>query len=61
MYDLLQRLSDAHGISGYEGNVRAIVRQELSSYGDVRVDMPGNLIVTKKGYHPKHHACRTYR
>jgi len=52
MYDLLQRLSDAHGISGYEGDVRAIVRQELSSYGDVRVDMPGNLIVTKKGTTP---------
>ena len=52
MYDLLQRLSDAHGISGYEGNVRAIVRQELSSYGDVRVDVPGNLIVTKKGTTP---------
>ena len=49
MYDLLKRLSDAHGISGYEGNVRAIVEQELSSYRDVRVDMPGNLIVTKKG------------
>jgi len=54
MYDLLKRLSDAHGISGYEGNVRAIVRQELSSYGDVRVDMPGNLIVTKKGLAVKH-------
>ena len=52
MYDLLQRLSDAHGISGYEGDVRAIARQELSSYGDVRVDMPGNLIVTKKGTTP---------
>lgn len=52
MYDLLKRLSDAHGISGYEGNVRAIVRQELSSYGDVRVDVPGNLIVTKKGTTP---------
>jgi endoglucanase len=52
MYDLLQRLSDAHGISGYEGDVRAIARQELSSYGDVRVDMPGNLIVTKKGTAP---------
>jgi endoglucanase len=52
MYDLLQRLSDAHGISGYEGDVRAIVRQELSSYGDVRVDVPGNLIVTKKGTTP---------
>jgi endoglucanase len=52
MYDLLQRLSDAHGISGYEGDVRAIVRQELSSYGDVRVDVPGNLIVTKKGTSP---------
>jgi len=52
MYDLLQRLSDAHGISGYEGDVRAIVRKELSSYGDVRVDVPGNLIVTKKGTAP---------
>jgi len=52
MYDLLKRLSDAHGISGYEGDVRAIVRQELSSYGDVRVDVPGNLIVTKKGTTP---------
>lgn len=45
----MQRLSDAHGISGYEGNVRAIVRQELAPYGDLRVDAPGNLIFTKKG------------
>ncbi|NOQ32817.1 MAG: M42 family peptidase, partial [Methanosarcinales archaeon] len=52
MYDLLQRLSDAHGISGYEGDVRAVARKELSSYGDVRVDVSGNLIVTKKGTAP---------
>jgi len=49
MYELLQRLSDAHGISGYEGGVRAIVEQELAPYGDLRVDAPGNLIFTKKG------------
>ncbi len=49
MQDLLQRLSDAHGISGYEGSVREIARQELAPYGDLRVDAPGNLIFTKKG------------
>jgi len=52
MYELLRRLSDAHGISGYEGDVRAIVEQELESYGGIRVDAPGNLIFTKKGTTP---------
>ena len=52
MQDLLQRLSDAHGISGYEGSVRAIVEHELAPYGDLRVDAPGNLIFTKKGASP---------
>ena len=48
----MQRLSDAHGISGHEGSVRAIVEQELAPYGDLRVDTPGNLIFTKKGASP---------
>lgn len=52
MSDLLQRLSDAHGISGYEGSVRAIVEQELKPYADLRMDVPGNLIFTKKGTSP---------
>jgi len=50
---LLEKLSNAHGISGYEGNVRDIIKQEIKSYVDeVRVDNFGNLIAIKKGESP---------
>jgi putative aminopeptidase FrvX len=51
--NLLGKLSNAHGISGYEGNVREIIKQEIKSYVDeVRVDNFGNLIAVKKGKSP---------
>jgi putative aminopeptidase FrvX len=50
---LLEKLSNAHGISGREGSVRDIVRQELSGLVDeVRIDTLGNLIGIKHGERP---------
>lgn len=51
--NLLEKLSNAHGISGYEGNVRAIIKKEIESYVDeVKIDAFGNLIAIKKGKSP---------
>ncbi|MGA9097500.1 MAG: M42 family metallopeptidase [Methanotrichaceae archaeon] len=50
---LLEKLSNAHGISGWEGNVQQIVMDEIKPYVDeVRVDALGNVIATKKGEKP---------
>lgn len=50
---LLEKLSNAHGISGREGNVQQIVMDEIRAYVDeVRVDLLGNVIATKKGESP---------
>ncbi len=41
---LLEKLSNAHGISGWEGSVQQIVKDEIASYVDaIRVDSLGNL------------------
>jgi endoglucanase len=46
---LLQTLTETFGPSGYEDNVRAIVRAEVESLADeVRVDALGNLIARKR-------------
>ncbi len=48
MKDLIQRLTEALGPSGYEDRVRALVRVEVEPYADeVREDGLGNLIVRK--------------
>jgi putative aminopeptidase FrvX len=48
--NLLGKLSNAHGISGYEGSVREVIKKEVESYVDkVKIDAFGNLIATKKG------------
>ncbi|UZE92582.1 MAG: M42 family metallopeptidase [Methanosarcinales archaeon] len=53
MRSLLEKLSNAHGISGHEGNICELVRAELKPYVDeTRVDSLGNLIATKKGSSP---------
>jgi len=53
MRSLLEKLSNAHGISGHEGNICELVRAELKPYVDeIRVDSLGNLIATKKGSPP---------
>ncbi|MFB3765370.1 MAG: M42 family metallopeptidase [Methanotrichaceae archaeon] len=50
---LLEKLSNAHGISGREGNVQKIVMDEIRPYVDeIRVDALGNVIATKKGDKP---------
>ncbi|CAG1004623.1 MAG: M42 family metallopeptidase [Candidatus Methanoperedens sp.] len=50
---LLERLSNAHGVSGYEGNIRQIIEEEVEPYVDeILTDKMGNLIATKKGKKP---------
>jgi len=50
---LLERLSNAHGISGREGSIQEIVREEIGPLVDeIRVDKLGNLVATKKGERP---------
>ncbi|MFZ2070846.1 MAG: M42 family metallopeptidase [Halobacteriota archaeon] len=51
--NLLANLSEANGISGYEGAIRAIVEREISAYVDeIKTDRIGNLIATKRGKRP---------
>jgi len=48
MKSLIQRLVETSGPSGYESQVRALVRAEVEPHADqVRVDAMGNLIVVK--------------
>lgn len=50
MNDLIQKLVEAFGPSGFEDGVRALIRPEVEPYADeVRVDALGNLIVRKQG------------
>jgi putative aminopeptidase FrvX len=47
---LLARLSNAHGISGDEGEIREIIREELAGHVDeVYEDRMGNLIAVRRG------------
>ncbi len=51
--NLLERLSNAHGVSGYEGNIRQIIEEEVRPYVDeIKTDKMGNLIATKNGGSP---------
>ena len=53
MKKLLQQLTETFGPSGYEDNVRAVVRAEVESLADeISVDALGNLIVRKKPSKP---------
>jgi putative aminopeptidase FrvX len=48
--DLLKKLSNAHGLSGSEGNVYEIIRKELKGCVDeIHEDPMGNLIAVKRG------------
>lgn len=47
--DLLKRLSEAHGTSGFEDPVRALVRKELDGLCELSTDKMGNLIALKRG------------
>jgi endoglucanase len=47
---LLERLCNATGPSGYEGDVREIIKDSIKDYVDeLRVDRMGNIIAHKKG------------
>ncbi|MCE8422411.1 MAG: M42 family metallopeptidase [Candidatus Methanoperedens sp.] len=50
---LLEKLSNAHGVSGYEGNISKIIEEEVRPYVDeISMDKMGNLIATKNGGSP---------
>ena len=52
--NLLDKLTSASGPSGYEGEVRKIIKDEISSFVDeLKVDKMGNIIAHKKGNGPK--------
>jgi len=48
MKSLIQKLVESSGPSGYEGQIRSVVRAEIEPYADeLRVDAMGNLIARK--------------
>ena len=54
MKELIARLSNAHGVSGYEDEIREIIRSELEDWADeIKIDSMGNLICTKNGKEPE--------
>ena len=51
---LLEELICAFGVSGFEAEVRNIIKREISKYvDDVKIDKMGNLIAHKKGKAPR--------
>ncbi len=53
MRELLKKLAEAHGVPGYEDEIRAIVEAEIKQYVDeIKTDKLGNLIATKQGKKP---------
>ncbi|HEX6387528.1 MAG TPA: M42 family metallopeptidase [Anaerolineae bacterium] len=50
MNDLIKKLTEAYGPSGFEDTVRELIRDEIEPHADeVRVDALGNLIARKQG------------
>lgn len=50
MNELIQKLVEAYGPSGFEDNVRRLIQEEIEPYADeISVDTLGNLIARKKG------------
>jgi len=48
--NLIKKLSNAHGIAGYEEEVREIIREELEKHVDeIRIDKFGNIVCIKNG------------
>jgi endoglucanase len=50
---LLKELTEAHGISGYEAPVRAVVREKLEPLGELSQDKAGSVICRKEGMESK--------
>ena len=54
LFERIQKLNAAHGPSGDEGGIRAVIEAMAAPYADeVRADPMGNLIVHKAGQGPK--------
>jgi endoglucanase len=54
MNTLLKKLVEAAGPSGYEGNIRDIIREEVAPFSsDIKVDALGNLIVRVGKHQPE--------
>lgn len=50
MNELIKKLVEAYGPSGYEDQIRELIKEEVADLADeMRVDAMGNLIVRKKG------------
>lgn len=50
MVELLKRLTETDGVSGNEGKIRGLIKEEIAPYvDDIRIDAMGNLIAFKKG------------
>ena len=50
MKDILEKLSNAAGVSGFEENIREIITDEVKDHVDeIETDNLGNLIMVKKG------------
>ncbi len=53
MKELLKKLCNAHGISGYEDEIREIIKEELAGYvNEIKIDSMGNIIAIKEGEKP---------
>jgi len=53
MKELLDELSSAKGVSGYEEEIRAVMKKRLSRYGETEVDKFGNVVCKKGSGNPK--------
>ena len=50
MQELAKRLAEAFGVSGFEDEIRDVIREEIDGLVDeVQVDALGNLVAVKKG------------
>jgi len=48
--DIIKKLTEAYGPSGYEATIRQFIRDEIRGYADeIRTDSLGNLIALKRG------------
>ena len=50
---LLQALTDAHGVPGYEAGVRAVLRDAMAPLGDLTQDKLGSLVCHQAGEGPR--------
>lgn len=50
MLELAKRLTEAFGVSGFEDEIRSVIREEIAgTVDDVRVDTMGNLVAVRRG------------